>query len=83
MARKNLKVERMVRDPRNQPRMVLKRIQAELTPEQQLQMIAINYMNGEFVLGDTVTQAIKKFVAKWPDDPYYFCRADGQPADRL
>lgn len=72
----------MVRDPRNQPKMVLRRIQPELTPEQQLQMIAINVLTGEYVLGDTVTEALDKFEAKWPDAPFYFCRADGEPADK-
>src|SRR5262249_13672064 len=41
------KPERMVRDPRNQPHLVLRRIQAKHLPEHELDYVAINLFTGE------------------------------------
>lgn len=75
--------ERLVRDPKNRPELVLRRIQAELMPDHELDIVCINLINGEWVIGKTLREAQKKFRAKWPDYPYYFCRVDGGPAGRL
>jgi len=83
MAKKKQKVERLVRDPRNAPELVLRRLQAKLLPEQELDIVAINMLTGEYVLGKTMKEAMGKFRAQWPDYPIYVCRADGGPACRL
>jgi phenylalanine-4-hydroxylase len=77
------KPEKLVRDPKNRPEYVLRRLQRELTPENEMDIVCINLMNGEWVMGKTLWEAMDKFHAKWPDYPFYFCRADGGPAARL
>lgn len=77
------KPERLVRDPKNRPEFVLRRIQRELTPEQERDIVAINMLTGEYVLGKTLREVEQAFHAKWPGYPSYVCRADGGPAARL
>jgi hypothetical protein len=67
-------------DPRNAPEVVLRRIQAELTPERELDIVAINMLNGEYVLGKTIGEAEQDFRAKWPDAPSFICRVNARPS---
>jgi hypothetical protein len=77
------KPERMVRDPMNAPHLVLWRIQQKLMPEHALDIVAINMINGEYVLGKTMREAEDAFEAKWPGYPSYVCRLDGGGAARI
>jgi phenylalanine-4-hydroxylase len=63
--------ERMVRDPRNQPHLVLRRIQAKHLPEHELDYVAINLFTGEYVFGRTPNAALKEFDKRWPDAASY------------
>jgi hypothetical protein len=66
-------------DPRNAPELVLRRIQAGLTPEHELDIVAINMLTGEYVLGKTIAEAEKEFRDKWPDAPSYMCSLNAAP----
>jgi phenylalanine-4-hydroxylase len=65
------KPERMVRDPRNQPHLVLRRIQAKHLPEHELDWVAINMLTGEYVFAPNCGKATKEFDKRWPDAPIY------------
>ena len=80
---KKQEVERWVRDPNNAPERVLRRVQRELGPERELEFVAINLYNGEFVVATDPNAAVREFHKRWPDDGYYLCRVDGGPAFRL
>jgi phenylalanine-4-hydroxylase len=74
------KPEKMVRDPNNAPERVLKRIQRELGPEHDFDVVAINIFTGEYVLGKTYGEVERAFRAKWPEGGSHICRVDGSPA---
>ena len=80
---KKQEVERWVRDPKNQPELVLRRIQRELGPERELEFVAINLFNVEYVIASDPNVAMKEFDKRWPGDGMYICRVDGGPAFRL
>lgn len=82
MKKNKPKVEIWHRDPRNRPEAVLRRLQFELMPEHQLDIVFINPFNGEYVLGKTWGEAYDAYQAKWPGEGFYFSRVDGGPAGR-
>jgi len=77
------KPAKLVRDPRNHPDLILRRIQAKHMPEQELDYVAINLMNGEYVIAGTPELAMQEFERRWPKYPCYLCRVDGGPAYNL
>jgi clan AA aspartic protease len=77
------KPEKLVRDPRNHWKLVLRRVQAKHMPERELDIVVINLMNGEYVIASTPQLALKEFDARWPGAPSYICRVDGGPAYSL
>src|SRR5262249_35090630 len=77
------KPEKMVRDPRNHPKLVLRRIQAKLMPEHELDIVAINLHTGEYVRGKTWGEAERVFRARWREGGSYICRVEGGPAARI
>jgi hypothetical protein len=77
------KPEKYVRDPNNAPERVLKRIQRELGPEHEFDIVAINMHTGEYVLGKTMGEVERAFRVRWPDAASYMCRVDGGPAGKM
>jgi hypothetical protein len=79
MIDRNQKPERMVRDPRNQPHLVLNRIRAKHLPEHELDYVAINILTGEYVFGRTPGAAMREFNKRWPDGGIYVASMVDRP----
>jgi hypothetical protein len=61
----------------------LLKIQEQLPPEDAKKVVAINLEIGEFVLAETIGEALTQYREKWPNVLYYLVRADGEPLYKL
>lgn len=61
----------------------MRRIQAKLMPEHELDIVAINMLTGDYTIGKTMKEVMDQFNAQWPGYPSYVCRVDGGPAVRI
>jgi hypothetical protein len=61
----------------------LKKIQEDLMPEHAKEIVAINAITGEYVLGQSFVEATDAFDARWPHALSFVCRVDRGPALRL
>jgi hypothetical protein len=52
-------------------------------PEHAAEIVAINMVTGEYVLGRTSGEASDAYRARWPDILMFMCRVDGGPATKF
>ena len=58
----------------------LKKVQEKLLPEHARELVAINMVTGEYVLGETLREACIAYTRRWPKILFYLSRVDGGPA---
>lgn len=61
----------------------LQKLERELPPGHEMDYVVFNVLNDEYVLGKTPEEAKAAFEKRWPNAPFFRCRADGGPFTKM